>query len=980
MIALTKCPSRLSLGLVSVSDSVDELNMKKHYCLILTAAAAIAATPSSQAQTIVVETRAGGQNLTSYTEGLGNWQNSTLKSSAAGVTPGIGSRWSTAEGAIFNVAPPLEDGAIYAVDITQGSATSIALTMDVGITVVGGTGLPATTPVFGQNTGANTWEHIGFLTNDVGVTTPTITFTRMQSSGGRYYADAIRFTKFDPCFNGLPQLITVNGPLAAGQTFVNVPAVSGSATALNVYADGVKVGEKTSGITAGVNRVDLTGTLTKNAMVTVTQTDSNGIESCRPAVGTLVGGGANPSIRIALSIRQNTNELGPIGRNGGSTIPLIKFLGATGVVNNVNGNAPLGNRVFSPNTEWQTVEFLRGEDPANPTDGSYTWNGTLDANPNELKGNFGILDSIVFYIDEADSGPYAFYIDSFSNGGTLIQGFEEAAPGGSAGFLQPSFSGTTSPYLLSPAPGTISPNLSIVTNNTSDAGSHSLFTSFQFKDTNRINWVRFVAQGAGSPNPVVDLRLPISFRVLLLPVGQEPPPKAADITTGPADVQVIRGGTVTMRATYGGTSPFTFEWRRNGVPVPNATSATLTITDVQVSDAGEYTLVVSNGLGSDESDPATLTVDDLPFTAVMTPAWQLTNGSRTYIANDNSTRSIAYSPLTGNLLVASRSGQATNIYALNGNTGEFLYTLLPPPEGYVGGTFSLNQIAVAQDGTVYAGNLTEDGATTNFRLYRWPFGDLENEPSELIWEGNPANDPNINARWGDTMMVQGESGAHEVVISSRTGTMLAFIRPADGIAVTVDVTAAPANAFRLGLAPAPGDIIWGKTTGLPLLQVQMDALRTSGTILNSFGALNNMGPIGVNLDGTLLAGVFIDSPDHLRLYDISTPGSITLLDTEFFPHDNANGNATGAVAFGDNKVYALDSNNGLIAMNLDLSCLPDRATIERSGSDVIIRWSRATYTLEGADSIGGTWGPVSGASPVTLDASTGMRFFRLVCP
>src|SRR6185503_9616405 len=136
----------------------------------------------------------------------------------------------------------------------------------------------------------------------------------------------------------------------------------------------------------------------KNAMVVATQTDSNSIESCRPAVGTLVGGGANPSLKIALSIRQNTAEAGPIGRDGGASITLIKYLGATGVVNNVNGNAPLGNRAFYPSNDWQTIEFLRGTDPANPTDGSYAWNGTLDANPNQLKGDFGILDSVVFYL------------------------------------------------------------------------------------------------------------------------------------------------------------------------------------------------------------------------------------------------------------------------------------------------------------------------------------------------------------------------------------------------------------------------------------------------------------------------------------------------------------------------------------------------------------------------------------------------------
>ena len=168
-------------------------------------------------------------------------------------------------------------------------------------------------------------------------------------------------------------------------------------------------------------------------------------------------------------------------------------------------------------------------------------------------------------------------------------------------------------------------------------------------------------------------------------------------------------------------------------------------------------------------------------------------------------------------------------------------------------------------------------------------------------------------------------------------------------------------------------------TGLPLLQAQIDETSFSGTVLNSFTGLGTMSAVGVNAAGTLLGGIFVDNPDHLRLFDISTPGSITALDTELFPSVNANVNATGAVAFGNGKVYALDSNNGLIAMNLNADCLPDRLAIEPSGTDVILRWNRATYRLEGTATLGSGWATIAGSSPKTLPA-TGNQFFRLVCP
>ena len=436
-----------------------------------------------------------------------------------------------------------------------------------------------------------------------------------------------------------------------------------------------------------------------------------------------------------------------------------------------------------------------------------------------------------------------------------------------------------------------------------------------------------------------------------------------------------------MRVNVRGASPFTYQWRRGGVDIPNATNATLTITNVQAADAGSYTVYIQNALGNSVSPPGTLTVEDIPFTDVMTPAWRLTNGSRPYLTNDNSTRSLAYSPLTGNILLASRSHGQTNIYVLNGETGEFLYTLQPPAGGYVGGTFTLSQVAVTENGTVYACNLTDDGSVTPLRLYKW-FGDLETEQAQLVWEGNPAGPSGPSLRWGDAMVVRTASGADEVILSSRTGALLSLIQPDFGMtfpAVVCDVTDAPSNGFRIGLAAQGTDTIWGKMIGLPLLEAHSDFSSGVGTPLHSFPGLNSMGPIGVNPEGNLLAGVFIDTPDHLRLFDISTPGSIVAVDTEFFPTDNANGNSTGGVAFGNGKVYALDSNNGLIAMNLNTACLPDKLTIETSGSNVILRWNRPTYHLESTTTLGSGWTPITGASPKTVPA-TGNKFFRLVCP
>jgi hypothetical protein len=44
--------------------------------------------------------------------------------------------------------------------------------------------------------------------------------------------------------------------------------------------------------------------------------------------------------------------------------------------------------------------------------------------------------------------------------------------------------------------------------------------------------------------------------------------------------------------------PLSYQWRRNGVDLPDATNAVITLADVEATDAGDYTVLVSNPFGS----------------------------------------------------------------------------------------------------------------------------------------------------------------------------------------------------------------------------------------------------------------------------------------------------------------------------------------------------------------------------------------------
>ena len=81
------------------------------------------------------------------------------------------------------------------------------------------------------------------------------------------------------------------------------------------------------------------------------------------------------------------------------------------------------------------------------------------------------------------------------------------------------------------------------------------------------------------------------------------------ITTQPASQTVGAGSTVTLTVSAGGSPAPTYQWRKNGVLVPGATGASLTLGNVQAPDAGNYTVVVSNLAGIVTSSVATLTVN-----------------------------------------------------------------------------------------------------------------------------------------------------------------------------------------------------------------------------------------------------------------------------------------------------------------------------------------------------------------------------------
>ena len=70
-----------------------------------------------------------------------------------------------------------------------------------------------------------------------------------------------------------------------------------------------------------------------------------------------------------------------------------------------------------------------------------------------------------------------------------------------------------------------------------------------------------------------------------------------------------------MSVSASGDGPFTYQWQKDDQAIAGATNATLTLASAQTAQAGYYSVVVSNGLGSVKSSSVWVSVIDYtPYT------------------------------------------------------------------------------------------------------------------------------------------------------------------------------------------------------------------------------------------------------------------------------------------------------------------------------------------------------------------------------
>jgi uncharacterized lipoprotein YddW (UPF0748 family) len=430
----------------------------------------------------------------------------------------------------------------------------------------------------------------------------------------------------------------------------------------------------------------------------------------------------------------------------------------------------------------------------------------------------------------------------------------------------------------------------------------------------------------------------VSTRDLTLPLIAAPV-----ITAQPNSQTVYENGSASFVVSAVGSAPLSYQWRGHGTNLAGATTSVYTLDLVSQADEGPYDVVVTNNYGSVTSQIATLTVvQPLPNLRTI-PLWNIPAGSRDYVTSGVTERGLSYNPVNNHLLLVSRAG-STQIQVLNADSGERLHAMNLGTGVISGGTFLLNLVGVADDGAVYAANLTTDSTAANFRLYRWANDNAATTPT-LIYSGNPSPG---GGRWGDTLDVRGSGPGTQILIGSRSGTNAVVFTTANGSTFTpvhLNVSGISGGAFGLGLAFGSGNAFWGKATSQSLRRYSYNLAAGTAVVQQTYpysAMPSTVSAIAINTSLNYVAGLSLDTPDNLQVYDLLQDNSVTLVETNAFPSDTFNSNLTGAIDFGGDRVFALDTCNGIIVYRVLPQATPP--AIAAQPQDLSVKaWAGATF-------------------------------------
>jgi hypothetical protein len=407
-------------------------------------------------------------------------------------------------------------------------------------------------------------------------------------------------------------------------------------------------------------------------------------------------------------------------------------------------------------------------------------------------------------------------------------------------------------------------------------------------------------------------------------------PIGPSITTQPSNQTIFANLTATFSVLANGTSPLSYQWRKNGVAIPGATSATYTTPAETTSDSGSlFSVVVSNSVGSINSNNATLTVNPDPVAPSITsqPASQtITAGqTATFSVTASGTAPLSYQwQKNGSAIGGATSASYTTPAETTADNGAQFSVVVSNSAGTATSNNAVLTVnAVAPSITAQPANRTiTAGQTATFSVTA-----SGTAPLSYQWQKNgSAIGGATSAGYTTPAETTADNGAQfSVVVSNSAGN-------------------ATSNAATLTVNPAAPGALTPSTTSLTFSNVIIGGNQLQGITFTNSGSVN------ITVSTVTITGAGFTA-NGVSNGQIITPGQIVTLNVTYTPSGTA-------------------SVPGNVTVTSNASNSPNSITLTGTGAfphSATLSWTASTSTVVGYNVYRGT---VSGGPYTLVNSST----------
>jgi len=271
---------------------------------------------------------------------------------------------------------------------------------------------------------------------------------------------------------------------------------------------------------------------------------------------------------------------------------------------------------------------------------------------------------------------------------------------------------------------------------------------------------------------------------------------APAFTTQPASQTVTAGGSVTFSAAASGNPIPTYQWKKAGVNISGATSASYLIASTVTGDAGSYTVVATNSVSSVTSSAATLTVN----AAVTAPTISTQPVSQTIVVGNSVTFSVV------------ASGSPTPTYGWHKNGVGILgvtgpsYTIASVTSGDAG-TYMV--VVGNTAGTVFSNDatLTVNAATRAPAFTTQPASQTVTAGASVTFTAAASGNPTPTYQWKKAgVNISGATSASYTIANTTTGSAGTYTVVATNVVSSVTSSTATLTVNSSVIAPSVGII------------------------------------------------------------------------------------------------------------------------------------------------------------------------------